>query len=152
MCCGGGCAVSADHSVIDSCIVRVDPLSSRGIVRVLGIEWFHIGVCQGFVVTGEAVWRLCTFTTKISSVGEESAGTWVGWWLDVDGAAGAGRGGGTGAISRCLCSGRPGVAVAAVFRSAALLGDRSLIHTGLPVEGGYLYWSLVSLLSLLSSL
>ena len=35
----------------------------------------------------------------------------MGWWLDVDGAAGAGRGGGTGAISRCLCSGHPGVAL-----------------------------------------
>ena len=53
------------------------------------------------------------------------------------------------AVSRFLCSGRPGVAVAAVFKSAALFGGWSLVHTGLTVEEGRRYWPLLSLLSCL---
>ena len=49
-----------------------------------------------------------------------------------------GLGCGTGAVSRCLRNGRPGVAVDAVFRSTALLGDRPLVHTAPPVKEGLL--------------
>ena len=65
-------------------------------------------------------------------------------WLDVDGAAGAGRG---GVPSLDVC-----VVVVLVSRLLLSSGPRhclatGLVHAGLPVEGGCLYWPLLSRLS-----
>ena len=101
--------------------------------EVLSVSW----VSNGFVATGEAVWLRSLLS------GRRAPGH---GWLDVDGAAGA-----EGAVvpepSLDVC-----VVVVLVSRRLLSSGPRhclatGLVHAGLPVEGGCLYWPLLSRLS-----
>ena len=71
-------------------------------------------VSNGFVATGEAVWRLCIFTTKISSIGVlRNMGGWTSMErLGLEGAVVPGP-----SLDVCVVV-VLFVAVAAVFRSA----------------------------------
>ncbi len=85
-------------------------------------------VSNGFVATGEAVWRLCIFTTKISSIGVlRNMGGWTSMErLGLEGAVVPGP-------SLDVC-----VVVVLVSRWLLSSGPRHCLAAGLPVEGGLL--------------